>query len=53
MSENGPTEIWLAVGEEGVAVLDYTTMHPTAKYSYETIVTFGGCQVWEIKLHYV
>ena len=28
-----------------MALLDFTTMHPTSRYSYETIVTFGGCQV--------
>ena len=45
MSDNGQMDIWLAVGEDGVALLEHTTMHPTAKYPYETIVTFGGCQV--------
>ena len=45
MSENGQMDIWLAVGEDGVALLEHTTMHPTAKYPYEAIVTFGGCQV--------
>ena len=38
-------DVWLAIGEDGVAVLDYATMHPTTKYPYEAIVTFGGCQV--------
>ena len=43
MSENGQIDIWYTVGEEGVALLDHQTMHPTAKYPYDTIVTFGGC----------
>ena len=37
--------VWLAVGEDGVALLDYTTMHPTSRFPYDNIVTFGGCQV--------
>ena len=41
-------DVWLAVGEDGVAVLDYGTMHPTTKYPYESIITFGGCQVSNI-----
>ena len=49
MSENGQIDIWYTVGEEGVALLDHQTMHPTAKYPYDTIVTFGGCQVIVIK----
>jgi hypothetical protein len=44
IDENSSLDIWLAVGEDGVALLDFTTMHPTSRYSYETIVTFGGCQ---------
>lgn len=49
MSENGQIDIWYTVGEEGVALLDHQTMHPTAKYPYDNIVTFGGCQVRVIK----
>ena len=44
-TEASESNIWLAVGEDGVALLDYTTMHPTARYPYDNIVTFGGCQV--------
>ena len=39
------TSVWLAVGEDGVAVLDQASMHPLERYSYDSVVTFGGCQV--------
>uniref|UniRef100_A0A3Q3DFW0 Pleckstrin homology domain containing, family H (with MyTH4 domain) member 1 n=1 Tax=Hippocampus comes TaxID=109280 RepID=A0A3Q3DFW0_HIPCM len=38
--EQGPA--WLAVNEDGLCVLDYA-MHTLASYSYQSVVTFGGC----------
>ncbi|XP_053395925.1 pleckstrin homology domain-containing family H member 1-like [Mercenaria mercenaria] len=37
-----PDEIWLAIQEEGVAVLEYSTMQPIGIYDYRSVVTFGG-----------
>uniref|UniRef100_A0A665X615 Pleckstrin homology domain containing, family H (with MyTH4 domain) member 1 n=1 Tax=Echeneis naucrates TaxID=173247 RepID=A0A665X615_ECHNA len=34
--------VWLAVNEDGLCVLDYT-MQTLVTYSYQTVVTFGGC----------
>ena len=36
--------VWLAINEEGVSVLDHTSMQVTEKFSYTNIITFGGCQ---------
>ncbi|KAK7482214.1 hypothetical protein BaRGS_00026563 [Batillaria attramentaria] len=48
--KNGPTlvvttteeDVWLAVQEDGVSVLDYQSMQPVALYDYKSIMTFGG-----------
>ncbi|XP_056101542.1 pleckstrin homology domain-containing family H member 1 [Rhinichthys klamathensis goyatoka] len=37
------TQVWLAVNEDGLSVLDYT-MHPFATYAYQSVITFGGCK---------
>ena len=37
--------LWLGVGEEGVALLQHSSLQLLAKYPYAAIVTFGGCQV--------
>lgn len=37
-------EIWLAINEDGVSLLDHTTMQVSERYPYPSIVTFGGCQ---------
>ncbi|XP_048048265.1 pleckstrin homology domain-containing family H member 1 [Megalobrama amblycephala] len=37
------TQVWLAVNEDGLSVLDYT-MHPLATYPYQSVITFGGCK---------
>lgn len=37
------TQVWLAVSEEGLCVLDYT-MHLLITYSYQSVITFGGCR---------
>uniref|UniRef100_A0A673YSU9 Pleckstrin homology domain containing, family H (with MyTH4 domain) member 1 n=1 Tax=Salmo trutta TaxID=8032 RepID=A0A673YSU9_SALTR len=36
------SQVWLAVNEDGLCVLDYT-MHPLVTYSYQSVITFGGC----------
>ncbi|XP_051502731.1 pleckstrin homology domain-containing family H member 1 [Myxocyprinus asiaticus] len=36
-------QVWLAVNEDGLSVLDYT-MHPVATYPYQSVITFGGCK---------
>ena len=35
---------WLAVSDEGIAVLDMESMSPSSFYPYDSVVTFGGCQ---------
>ncbi|XP_015206720.2 pleckstrin homology domain-containing family H member 1 isoform X1 [Lepisosteus oculatus] len=35
--------LWLAVSEDGLSVLEYNTMHLVVTYSYQSVVTFGGC----------
>ncbi|XP_030641946.1 pleckstrin homology domain-containing family H member 1 [Chanos chanos] len=37
------TQVWLAVNEDGLSVLDYT-MHLLITYSYQAVITFGGCR---------
>ena len=38
------TSVWLAVNEDGISVLDYSTMQPSRRFTYDSIATFGGCQ---------
>uniref|UniRef100_A0A8C5EXR2 Pleckstrin homology, MyTH4 and FERM domain containing H1 n=1 Tax=Gouania willdenowi TaxID=441366 RepID=A0A8C5EXR2_GOUWI len=37
------SQVWLAVNEDGLCVLDYT-MHTLLTYSYQSVITFGGCR---------
>ncbi|KAL4656153.1 pleckstrin homology domain-containing family H member 1-like isoform X2 [Arapaima gigas] len=37
-------QLWLAVSEDGLHILDYKTMHPRLTYSYQCVITFGGCR---------
>uniref|UniRef100_A0A3Q3ESV2 Pleckstrin homology domain containing, family H (with MyTH4 domain) member 1 n=1 Tax=Labrus bergylta TaxID=56723 RepID=A0A3Q3ESV2_9LABR len=37
------SQVWLAVNEDGLCVLDYT-MHTLLTYSYQCVITFGGCR---------
>jgi len=39
--EDGVT-VWAAVCEDGIAILDNTTLQNIAKYSYASVQTFGG-----------
>lgn len=35
---------WLAVSEDALSVLELSSMVPLARYTYNSIMTFGGCQ---------
>ncbi|KAJ8308071.1 hypothetical protein KUTeg_012945 [Tegillarca granosa] len=35
-------DIWIAVHEEGITVLEYSTMQPINSYDYRSVITFGG-----------
>ncbi|XP_036398423.1 pleckstrin homology domain-containing family H member 1 [Megalops cyprinoides] len=37
------TQLWLAVNEDGLSVLEYNTMHVLVTYPYHSVITFGGC----------
>uniref|UniRef100_A0A3B5KUX3 Pleckstrin homology domain containing, family H (with MyTH4 domain) member 1 n=1 Tax=Xiphophorus couchianus TaxID=32473 RepID=A0A3B5KUX3_9TELE len=37
------SQVWLAVSEDGICVLD-GTMHTLFMYPYHSVVTFGGCR---------
>ncbi|KAK8407690.1 hypothetical protein O3P69_002325 [Scylla paramamosain] len=39
-----PTPVWVAVSEDAISLLDYTTMVSVGRYGYSSVVTFGGCQ---------
>ncbi|RMC12467.1 hypothetical protein DUI87_09984 [Hirundo rustica rustica] len=36
--------IWFAVHEDGISILDYSSMRPTVTYTYKSLMTFGGYQ---------
>ena len=42
--DSGSSLVWLAVNEDGVSLLDQHSMQLLARYSYDNVVTFGGCQ---------
>uniref|UniRef100_A0A7N8XXY2 Pleckstrin homology domain containing, family H (with MyTH4 domain) member 1 n=1 Tax=Mastacembelus armatus TaxID=205130 RepID=A0A7N8XXY2_9TELE len=37
------SQVWLAVNEDGLCVLDYT-MHTLITFPYQSVITFGGCR---------
>uniref|UniRef100_A0A668ASA8 Pleckstrin homology domain containing, family H (with MyTH4 domain) member 1 n=1 Tax=Myripristis murdjan TaxID=586833 RepID=A0A668ASA8_9TELE len=37
------SQVWLAVNEDGLCVLDYA-MHTLVTCSYQSVITFGGCR---------
>ncbi|XP_068195586.1 pleckstrin homology domain-containing family H member 1 [Antennarius striatus] len=37
------SQVWLAVNEDGLCVLD-CSMHTLVTYSYQSVITFGGCR---------
>ncbi|XP_054024594.1 pleckstrin homology domain-containing family H member 2, partial [Dryobates pubescens] len=36
--------IWFAVHEDGISILDYSSMRLTVTYTYKSLLTFGGYQ---------
>jgi hypothetical protein len=36
--------VWLAINEETITLLDVMSMQSVARVPYSAIVTFGGCQ---------
>ncbi|XP_058238898.1 pleckstrin homology domain-containing family H member 2 isoform X1 [Hemibagrus wyckioides] len=38
------TRVWVAVHEDGLSVLDFTSMKLLVSFSHKNIVTFGGCR---------
>ncbi|CAG0891470.1 unnamed protein product [Cyprideis torosa] len=42
--KGGATPLWMAVGEDGVSLLEFRTLESFATYAYGSVVTFGGCQ---------
>ncbi|XP_040593629.1 pleckstrin homology domain-containing family H member 2 isoform X2 [Mesocricetus auratus] len=43
-SSSGNTFVWLAIHENGLSILEYTTMRLMVSYAYKSLMTFGGCQ---------
>ena len=41
-SPGGKEDVWVAVHEEGITVLEYSTMQPIISYDYRSVITFGG-----------
>ncbi|XP_048392592.1 pleckstrin homology domain-containing family H member 2 isoform X2 [Stegostoma tigrinum] len=41
LSDTAP--IWLAVNENGISTLEYSSMRLITTYAYKNIMTFGGC----------
>ncbi|XP_069117939.1 pleckstrin homology domain-containing family H member 1-like isoform X2 [Argopecten irradians] len=35
-------EVWLAVQEEGISILEHSTMQPISSYDFRSVITFGG-----------
>ncbi|CAL4101039.1 unnamed protein product [Meganyctiphanes norvegica] len=44
IAETEATPVWVAVSEDAITLLDNTSMQPIARYAYNSVVTFGGCQ---------
>ncbi|KAL6032123.1 hypothetical protein STEG23_019802, partial [Scotinomys teguina] len=43
-SPSGNTFVWLAIHENGLSILEYTSMRLVVSYVYKSLMTFGGCQ---------
>ncbi|XP_036026792.1 pleckstrin homology domain-containing family H member 2 [Onychomys torridus] len=43
-SSSGNTFVWLAIHENGLSILEYTSMRLVVSYVYKSLMTFGGCQ---------
>lgn len=37
-----PEDVWIAVQEDGISVLEHATMQPLNTYDYRSVITFGG-----------
>ncbi|XP_048737628.1 pleckstrin homology domain-containing family H member 1-like isoform X3 [Ostrea edulis] len=37
-----PDDVWIAVQEDGISVLEHATMQPLNTYDYRSVITFGG-----------
>ncbi|XP_048339958.1 pleckstrin homology domain-containing family H member 1 isoform X2 [Sphaerodactylus townsendi] len=35
--------LWIAVNEDGISILEYSTMHLKLSYTFSSVLTFGGC----------
>ncbi|XP_077178626.1 pleckstrin homology domain-containing family H member 1 isoform X3 [Paroedura picta] len=35
--------LWIAVNEDGISLLEYSTMHLKLSYAFSSVLTFGGC----------
>lgn len=44
LSSKESTLVWIAVNEDGVSILDHTTMQVRVTYPYTSLMTFGGCR---------
>ncbi|ELW48078.1 Pleckstrin homology domain-containing family H member 1 [Tupaia chinensis] len=44
LSSKESTLVWIAVNEDGVSILDHTTMQVQVTYPYSSVMTFGGCR---------
>ena len=44
VQDQDDTELWLAISEDGVSLLDHTSMQVKKRHPYTAVVTFGGCQ---------
>ncbi|XP_041487284.1 pleckstrin homology domain-containing family H member 2 [Microtus oregoni] len=43
-SSSGNTFVWLAIHENGLSILEYTSMRLMVSYVYRSLMTFGGYQ---------
>lgn len=41
---SGTAMVWLAIAEDGIALLELSNMEVIASYTYRQVLTFGGCQ---------
>ncbi|XP_054827182.1 pleckstrin homology domain-containing family H member 1 isoform X2 [Eublepharis macularius] len=39
----GDCPLWIAVNEDGISILEYSTMHLKLSYAFSSVLTFGGC----------
>ncbi|KAG8186143.1 hypothetical protein JTE90_022731 [Oedothorax gibbosus] len=44
LKQGEPQSVWLAVSEDSIILLDFTTMQTLFRYPYSVVVTFGGCR---------